>query len=147
RFERVPQCTVDRVRFPGKVNFDRLRGRAVELGDEVGELVRGGAQVDGSADRVSEQRGGGGDPAVDRGRRAGVGSELDPGADRADAGVVDEGSGRQLDLGGGDVRFARFGLQVGDQRGVGGAVDRALEPQRQLWLEREAFAAGELEAV
>ena len=48
------------------------------------------AQVDVPAQRLVEQRGDRGRGAVDRVRRAGVGGELDPGADGADVGVVEQ---------------------------------------------------------
>ena len=76
-----------------------------------GSLLAGGAQVDVAGQRVVEQRRGRRGGAVDRPRRAGVGGELDPGADLADVGVVEEGRLRQLDLGGGDVGVAGPGGQ------------------------------------
>ena len=63
---------------------------AVQVGDQVGQLVGGGAQVDRAFERLVEQRRDGRGVAVDRARRAGVGGELHPGADRADVGLVEE---------------------------------------------------------
>ena len=70
---------------------------AVQVGDQVGQLVGGAAQVDRAFDRAVEQRRRRFGEAVDARRRAGVGGELDPGADGADVGVVEELGLRQGD--------------------------------------------------
>ena len=46
----------DRVDAPAEVDLERLGGRAFEVGDEVGQLVGGGAQVDRPFQWVVEQR-------------------------------------------------------------------------------------------
>src|SRR5215207_7209316 len=56
---------------------------AAQVGDQVGELVVGGAQVDRPVEGIGEQRADRAGVAVDRALRALIGGELHPGADRA----------------------------------------------------------------
>ena len=95
--------------------------------DHVGQFVARGAQVDRAFQRVIEQRAGRFDVAVDRARRAGIGGELHPGADRADVGLVEELRVRQGDHGAGDVGFAGLGGEDRAKARVGAAVGRAEE--------------------
>ena len=104
---------------------------AVEVGDQVGERVAGGAQVDRAFQGLVEQRGDRLGEAVDRGFGAGVGCELNPGADRLDVGGVEELRMRQGYLGFGDVGVgAAFGVgQRCRQRRVVAALGAAFELQ------------------
>ncbi len=68
--------------------------------DEVGQGVFGGAEEDRAFEGLVEDRGVGDGVAVDRAGRAvgavaGAGGELDPGADGADVGLVEELGVRQ----------------------------------------------------
>ena len=126
---------------------------AVQGKDGVGQVVVGGAQVDGALERLCEQRRPDLDVAVDRalgaaGAEAGAGGELHAGADRAEVALFDE-----LGVGEGEREAREVGLAVlawhvgGPQGGEGAAAGAALEAQGELRLEAEVGAAGGLEAA
>ena len=147
RFEGVSERSFDRVRFAGELDLDRLARGPVEADDQVGQFVARGAQVDVAAQLIVEQRRRRRGGAVDRSLRTLVGCELDPGADLADVGVVEERRFRQLDLGVGDVGVARSGNQCRREARVRTTADFAFQRQFQIRFEAEVLAATDLEGV
>ena len=123
------------------------RGGALEADHQVGQLVGGRSAGRRCRQRVVEQRRGRRGLAVDRAGRAGVGGELDPGADPVDVGVVEEGRFRQLDLGAGDVGVAGPGGQGCLRLGWARRLTLPLSASFRLGLEAELLAAADLEAA
>ena len=84
---------------------------AVEIGDEVGELVaEAGGEVDRAFEGPVEQRGDRLGVAENRAGGAAACVELDPGAGALDVGVVEDLALGQSDGDRGGVGFARAGL-------------------------------------
>ena len=101
----------------------------LQVGDDVGELVGGGAQVDRAFQGLC--RAGGFLPSRSRSprRRAVVGGELDSGAGILDVGVIDQlGGGRVTEVCG-DVGVTGIGGQGRVQGGVAGPLGRSGEPE------------------
>ena len=87
RVEGGPQAALlGGVDLAGELDVDL----PVQVGDQVGQFRARGPQVDGARQRLVEQRRRRRRRAVDRVRRARVRRELDPGADGADVGVVEQ---------------------------------------------------------
>ena len=105
---------------------------ALEVGDEVRQRVVRRAQVDRAFERLAEQRRERPRLAVDRFLRAVVGGELDPGADRREARLVEEQRVRQADRGAGDVGVPRRALRTARRRGCLARLVCAEQAQVQL---------------
>ena len=120
--------------------------------DEVGQLVVGGAQVGVPFKGVVDQGACSGCFAVDRGGGAVCSvavslRELNPGADGADVGLVEELRARQGDRGLGDVGSALGHAQNSSQCRVGSSPGAAEEANAEFRFEGEAGALAELEAL
>ena len=127
---------------------------ALEVGEQVGQGVVRGDQVDGAGERIFEQRRFGRGVAVDRPRRAFVGGQLDAGADRLDVGLVDQLRARQGQRRAGDVGVAGARVRVARSFGwparrVCAAAEEAgrqlrpevSAPQFEVWNGTEAEAS------
>src|SRR5262249_25323254 len=131
--------------LPFQDDVDRT---AVQGGDQVGELVRGGAQIDVAAQRIVEERGVGDGGAVDRSLRAAVRIEVGPGADLADVVL-----GEELGVGQGHRDFLQVRV-AGTTSGKGrsqfresAAASASAHLHPELWLEAEGAAVEQLEVL
>ena len=114
---------------------------AVQVGEQVRQVVVGGDEVDVALELFVEQRRDRFRLTVDRCRRAGLRGQLRPGADGADVALIEEQRVRHRQRGAGDVGVALMGFQDRPQLRVLVALGAALEPDEQLRLELQAVAA------
>ena len=105
---------------------------ARELGDQVGQFVAGGAQVDRAFQGLVQQRRNRPGLAVDRAGGAFAGRALRFAADRVDVLLSEEQRGRQGDLGGADVGVAGLRRDGRRQARVLAALGAALQAQFEL---------------
>src|SRR5258707_5338325 len=119
----------------------------MQVEDEIWQLVVGGSEVDRSFKRRVEKGRPGFDEAVLGSSRTGLGGELDPGADRPDVSLVEEGRAGQSHDQAFDVCIA-FPRRIGRQEaGMTASFRTALELQGEVRLEAEVEAVGRLVAA
>src|SRR5260221_14550056 len=109
----------------------------MQVEDEIWQLVVGGSEVDRPFKRRVEQRCPGFDEAVRGSSRTGLGGELDPGADRPDVSVVEEGRAGQSPDQAFDVCIAFPRRIGGEEPGVTATLRSPLELQGEVRLEAE----------